>query len=76
MAPKPFTFFATRTTNMTKLLKSYSIYAFLAFFFASCDDKNIKPLAIPDAYDGSTFVANTTAETFIRLQLDALVAEI
>lgn len=61
---------------MTKLLKSYSIYALLALFLASCDDQNVKPLAIPEAYDGSAFAANTTAETSIRLQLEALVTEI
>jgi Domain of unknown function (DUF4856) len=61
---------------MTKIIKFGVCCAFFALFLTACDDRNIKPLPIPDVYDGSLFANHTTAETSIRLQLEALVTEI
>lgn len=43
---------------------------------ASCGEKDKAPLNIPSAYDGSNFEANTLAQSSLRSQLEALVAEV
>lgn len=63
--------------NIMSTLIKYSLSLVLfAVLFSACDEKDKSPLQLPEAYDGSTFSANTANQNAVRSQLETLVSEI